>query len=149
MNVNDNFWTIIFVPCQGGPSFHLHCRPFKLLRDVARPSVSCVTDSLSVVEKSFLLKLLSPPWSDLLPSSVLHIMFDPFLPTSVEDLRTIMTKDITVVAGDDSFSIFSNPASVPVGKRISIDVFARTRQTYLGKYLTMFDQIFILCSRSR
>ena len=92
-----------------------------------------MTSSLSLVEKSYLLKVLSPPWSTLLPNSILHIMFDPHMPTSVEDMTAIINKDITVVAGEDSFSILSNPASVPIGKRIALDVFARTRESFLGK----------------
>ena len=91
-----------------------------------------VVEAIRAVEKSWLLKVLSPPWSSLLPSSILHIMFDPHIPTSVEDMTAIINKDITVVAGEDSFSILSNPASVPVGKRIALDVFARTRETFLG-----------------
>ena len=54
------------------------------------------------------------------------------MPTSVEDMTAIINKDITVVAGRDSFSILSNPANVPVGKRIALDVFAKTRETFLG-----------------
>ena len=91
-----------------------------------------VTSNLALVEKSSLMNVLSPPWSSLLPSSILHIMFDPHMPTSVEDMTAIINKDITVVAGRDSFSILSNPANVPVGKRIALDVFARNRETFLG-----------------
>ena len=121
------------IQSQGGPAFPLNCRALHFIRDVERPSLSSLSSDLSMVEKSFLLKVLSPPWSSLLPSSVLHIMFDPFMPTSEEDLVSIIRKDITVVAGPDSFSIFSNPLTVPVGSRICIDVFARTRESFIGK----------------
>ena len=115
--------------------YKLNCRAFQW-----EPHVETklkLTSSLSVVEKSWLMKVLSPSWSSLLPSSILHIMFDPHIPTSVEDMTAIINKDITVVAGEDSFSILSNPASVPVGKRIALDVFARTRETFLGMLCTL------------
>ena len=115
---------------QGGSVYQLNCRTVQWAPDLQTRLT--VTSSLSLVEKSFLLRVLSPPWSSLLPSSILHIMFDPHIPTSVEDMTAIINKDITVVAGEDSFSILSNPASVPIGQRIALDVFARTRESFLG-----------------
>ena len=110
--------------------YQLNCRAFQWAPH--REGKLKVTSSLSLVEKSSLLKVLSPPWSSLLPSSILHIMFDPHMPTSVEDMMAIINKDITVVEGKDSFSILSNPARVPVGKRIALDIFARTLDSFLG-----------------
>ena len=115
---------------QGGSVYQLNVRAFQWKPHLERRLK--VISSLSLVEKSFLMKILSPPWSSLLPRSLLHIMFDPHMPTSVEDMTAIINKDITVVAGEDSFSVLSNPARVPVGKRIALDVFARTRESFLG-----------------
>ena len=115
---------------QGGSVYQLNVRAFQWKPHLERRLK--VISSLSLVEKSFLMKILSPPWSSLLPRSLLHIMFDPHMATSVEDMMAIMKKDITVVAGEDSFSILSNPARVPVGKRIALDVFARSRDSFLG-----------------
>ena len=49
----------------------------------------------------------------------------------MEDIDYILSKSPTIVRGQDSFSVFSQPLEVPAGKRIGLDVFAKSAETFL------------------
>ena len=42
-----------------------------------------------------------------------------------------MEKKPTVVRGEDSFSVFSNPLDIPAGQRVGLDIFANSVETFL------------------
>ena len=76
-------------------------------------------------------KILTSPWSSLLPNSFLHVNWDPYCPSTKEDVDYILDKTPTIVKGVDSFSVFSNPVDIPAGKRIGLDIFANSVDTFL------------------
>ena len=57
--------------------------------------------------------------------------WDPYLPSTKEDIDYILSKRPTIVRGENSFSVFSNPVNIPAGKRIGLDVFANSAEEFL------------------
>jgi len=88
--------------------------------------------NLYLAEENFLQKVLSPPWSTLLPNSFLHVNWDPYLPSTKEDVDYILSKRPTIVRDEDSFSIFSAPVRIPDGNRIGLDVYAGSAEKFLA-----------------
>ena len=57
--------------------------------------------------------------------------WDPYLPSTKEDIDYILSKRPTIVRGENSFSVFSKPVNIPAGKRIGLDVFAYSAEEFL------------------
>jgi len=86
---------------------------------------------LRVADDKFLYNVLVDPWKQLLHSSFLHVNWDPYYPTAEADIDYILSKKPTVVCDSNSFSIFSNPIVIPEGKRIGLDIFADSEESFL------------------
>merc|ERR1712106_5770 len=95
-------------------------------------NITGCNSNLYLAEENFLQKVLSPPWSTLLPNSFLHVNWDPYLPSTKEDVDYILSKRPTIVRDEDSFSIFSEPVSIPDGNRIGLDVYAGSAEKFLA-----------------
>jgi hypothetical protein len=59
------------------------------------------------------------------------VNWDPYLPSTKEDIDYILSKRPTIVRGENSFSVFSKAVNIPAGKRIGLDVFANTAEEFL------------------